>query len=208
MVKIDIIGTRHKDIKYNKELANLLTSNIYDVIAHEMCSYRYKNNSNDIEIIDLSNDFKGELTTKSIIRASSFSVLNNILLDYKITNKLTGENDFKTCMKVAKYRKIPLALIDKDIRNTVDGFDELSFKEFYGDFLLPIFSPFNKYKNIDTKLNETILKERNKYMSRNIEKLSREYNRIACVVGEAHLDGIKRNLNNENINTIRIKNNI
>lgn len=202
MAKVDLIGVNHYGKESNIKLANLLLSEYYDVICHELCRHRFDNMFDDIgdlKVIDMSDKFEGEISFRGKIRSSIFSFLYSFSLNYRFASKFAKKTDIATCANISSHRETPLILIDKDIRHILSKFENLKFKEFYLDFLS---RSFRKTKDVgesrqkieSTELGEQLIDNREKYMAENILKVSENYKNVACVVGAAHLEGLSNKL--------------
>jgi pheromone shutdown protein TraB len=205
MTKIDLIGVNHYSQKSNNKLSSFLLSNYHDVICHEICNYRFNNidmKNNNLNIIDMSDEFNGNINIKGKIRTSLFSFLYKFSVSYDLAKKLAGSKDIETCINIANRKKVPLALIDKDIRNLLEKFENVSFREFYCSFLSNSFNRLKNPENARSKIEKTsigkeLLESRENYMSRNLKILSNEYDRIGCVVGSVHLEPLANRLDSD-----------
>lgn len=120
-----------------------------------------------------------------------------------------------TAYNKAKELMIPVACIDMDSTYIVNKiWNELSFKEkiilflsLFSSIFIPKRKIKNEVENLDSKnfvdelgkafpkMKELLIDKRNEYMVNNISILLENYDKILAVVGEGHVEGIEKLLN-------------
>ncbi len=217
--KIYFIGTSHISINSVNEVKSFIKNNKPDMVAIELDHLRYisinsKENSKGISFKDIRYiGFKGYL----------FGIIGHYV-QKKIGNMVGVDpgSEMITAIDLCKEHKIPLFLIDQEIKITLKRLSKLmTWKERFTIVYDIIISPFRRniegvdFKKIDlrkvpdSKFIETmmfimkkrypsfyksLIDERNKVMAKNLYRIKQDNPNklILAIVGAGHIQGIKK----------------
>lgn len=210
---ITVIGTAHISQESINEVREKILELKPDVVAVELCESRYRATleQKNVPIFEL------------IKNKNSFVLIANILLSF-LQRKLGEEVGVKpgkemlTAIDTAKEMNARVALIDRDVRITLDRalakmgfFEKLRvLKEMLAAFALSkeevekemqemkkegqISSILEDFKSISPSMFEVLVKERDAFMAHALLKLQKDFKNIVAVVGAGHKKGIEEYL--------------
>ncbi len=195
-----ILGTSHIAQQSIEEAKDTIALESPDIIALELDLPRFK------KLMSKQKESKIPRLGKGFL----FNLIG-VLVEKYLGNKVgtSPGDDMKSAINAAKKNKIRIALIDQDIRITLQKLSkEFSWKEKLTLVKEIILAPFAKQKiKIDlTKVPEkklinkmitdlkkkypslykVLIDDRNKVMANNIKKLMKEYKKILVIVGAGH----------------------
>jgi pheromone shutdown-related protein TraB len=214
--EIILVGTAHVSKKSVELVKKSIEEEKPDLVAIELCKDRYK---------ALVNKKKWDETeiTKVIKSGKTHLFLLQLLLtnfQRKIGDELGIKpgSEMLKAIKIAKENKIPVKLVDRNVRITLKrAFNLMSLKEKFKllfSFVSGIFSSeeideetIEKMKESDVltemmedlgkeipSIKKVVVDERDTYIASKI--LSSKKKKILAVVGAGHVSGIKKNLEN------------
>jgi len=146
----------------------------------------------------------------------------------KIAKKYGTEvgSEMLTAVETAKTINAKLAFIDKDASKIISEFwNKMTFKERAKLIFALVTSVFVRKKRIEKELEKfeendefymesfgkefptaktILIDDRNVYMAESIIKLNEKYDDIVAVIGDGHVEGIKRLLQTPDVETIRL----
>jgi pheromone shutdown-related protein TraB len=210
---IHIVGTAHVSKESVEEVRKTILERRPDVVAVELCRARYDGllDQRDIPVLDL------------IKSGNSLLFVINMLLSF-FQRRIGDEMGIKpgkemlVAMETAEELGSKIALIDRDIKITLSravgnmGFwekirlgkelflglftsgDEVNIEDLKKDEnLVDILKGF---KGVAPSLYNSLVKERDAYMSSKLIDLSKDHENIVAVVGAGHKRGIEEYLKN------------
>lgn len=218
---IFIVPTSHASKQSSNEVSSAIENIDPEAVAIELDHkriQRFNDDNFDTQKTSMIESFKKSkgMPIKSRITFSFMSYMQSKIISQ--TNVDILGLDMKTGYDEAVKRGIPVALVDRDISDTFNRFNEsISNFQFIKTFLLfivgyiqivflSIFSN-NDNSSLDTEdidvkksidilekylpsLKKVLIDERNEYISNNIEQMSKQYESIVLVIGAAHEPGI------------------
>ncbi len=212
---ITVVGTAHISQESINEVRKKILELKPDLVAVELCESRYKGllEQKDVPIFEL------------IKNKNSFVLIANILLSF--LQRRLGEKvgvkpgkEMLTAIDTAKETNAKVALIDRDVRITLDRalvkmgfFEKLRvLKEMLTTFALSkeelekemqgmkkegqISSILEDFKSISPNIFEVLVKERDAFMAYTLLKLQENFKNIVAIVGAGHKKGIEEYLSN------------
>lgn len=222
--RITVLGTAHVSQASADQVRNLLEGDEYDAVAVELCQSRYKTLLSPDSFLDM--DLGQVIRQRKVFRVVAILILGGY--QQRIAERLGVEPgiELKEAVSLAKQRKLPLAIIDRDIG--------LTFKRLYGSLSwwrkLLLFNTlvaslfyteeisvkeverikqgrtleavFEQLPMSVRNIKNVLLDERDGYMAAKIKQFvnADKPNSLLAVVGAAHLPGIVREL--EQTNTV------
>lgn len=231
--RIILIGTSHIAENSVKEIEEAIERYSPEVVALELDTHRFKNLMNEDKEKDKG---KKKSSYKSISELGAFGYMFAQVAGFvqkKVGAKVDMEPgiDMKSAYLKARENKVPVALIDIDIRKTLKKLSNLSFFKKVGLAGSIFFKSFKKeYRDVldfDLKsvpddevvvkmikileketpeLHRILIDDRNHYMVSRLLKLRENHNgNIIAIVGAGHVDGmgklLERRLSIKNIPT-------
>ncbi|MCB9370293.1 TraB/GumN family protein [Candidatus Woesearchaeota archaeon] len=217
---IILIGTSHVSKQSVQEIQQTIEANKPSVVGIELDIGRLRQLLSDKEQksnAKTNRYMRQELGTTGYLFAKLASYVQK-----KVGNSLGIEPgvDMKAAYLTARDAKIPVALIDIDIRKTLKKFSNLSFTKKVGFATKLLTTGFKKkYRqelSFDPKqgvpsaekiakmlkvvqkevpeLYKILIEDRNKYMSEKLQELSQKHpnETIIAVVGAGHLEGMEK----------------
>ncbi len=210
--QVFILGTSHVSEEAKNKIIFYFNSLKPQIVAVELDRERAFALENDVE---RKNNFFSMMKEYGFF-ATLFFFIGSFV------QKTIGEKlDFKagsemlTAIKLSKENNIPIALVDKNIKDTFNSFKNIPFKEKIKLFYFAITGKFydKNIKSLDLKkipsdeivekiikvfkkdfpvFYDVLIESRNKYMSSNVLRLLEYYNKIFLIVGKGHVEGIKK----------------
>ena len=206
--KIVIIGTSHISPESIREIDRAIKEEKPDCVAVELDAGRLHGllKKEPISLSAIS-----EIGFRNFLVAKIFSMIQRYL--GRKTGVMPGE-EMLTAVKSASEMKADLALVDQDIRITLERMKTIPFTEkvklFFSFFRkidteekfdlrkVPVERIVEKVldelREISPTLYEVLVEERNRYMAKRLFDLSHRYKKIIAVVGIGHKKGILRDL--------------
>lgn len=208
--KITLVGTAHVSEKSVREVQQAIDELKPDVVAVELCQARYMALKGEVE----------ETSIKDVIKSGNvYLLLMQYLMAYvqrKIGRELGVEPgaEMLAAIDAAEERNIQIALVDRDIRITMQRFwGKMKFREKLkmlfaiiesivgigeeeieidsitdGDIVSQLIEELRRYS---PSAAEVLIDERDAYIANQLLHLR---GNIVAVVGAGHLDGIRRHL--------------
>lgn len=209
--KVTLVGTAHVSEESVEDVSDAINEVSPDLVAAELDEDRYSSLKNE-------SGWKEMKTAEAIRDGKASLLLFNLLLSV-YQRKIGMEKGVKPgaemleAVETAEEEGIEYALIDREIQETISRLrSELSFFQKYmlaASFLLEKFDGedlntedlkqedvmdqlVSEFEDRFPELKQVLLDERNSYM---VERLKeREFDHAVVVVGAAHLDGMKEQL--------------
>lgn len=215
--RVYILGTAHISAQSVKDVHNLIKEKKPDVVCVELCPSRYK------AMLDPQRWKKLDIV--QIIRERKLYLLMSSLF-LSIFQKKMGENtkikpgmEIKTAIEIARKKKIPLELVDRDIQITLkrawQGIGYFRKMTLISEILAGLFFSVqiepeeiekmkqkdileDMFQNLPPRygfIKKILVEERDRYLAQKINDTVKKYpkaKRIAVVIGAGHLAGIKK----------------
>jgi len=202
---VKIIGTSHISPESVEKIREVIRREKPDCVAVELDPRR-------LELLlkgerDVSFSTAKEFGFKTYLFAKLASVIQKNL--GKKTGILPGD-EMLSAVNEAKKLGIDVALIDRDIRLTLEKLKTLSFREKIGLIKSMLFSvvsgdfeidkvpdkklvqrALNELKETSPKLFSILVTERDEHMGIALNQLKNHYENIVAVVGAGHKEGVK-----------------
>ncbi len=215
--QIHLLGTAHISSESVREVENAVRSGHYDAIAVELCQSRYQAMfaSQDLEKADLLTLIKQGKLPQMLLQVLLASYQER--LARQVETPLGAE--LKAAVEEAKANNLPVLLIDRDVRTTLQRVRQAN--NFWQNFQLlglliaGIFEKQEISREEVEKLKEgdmlnhalkdmadsqpaiyrVIIQERDQYLSYKLQQVanSENYQHILAVVGAGHVPGIQEN---------------
>lgn len=220
--RIILVGTSHISKNSILEIKDVTKKYKPDVIGIELDTRRFKS------LMSETKEEKKVSNYKKIKELGTFGFLFAQVAGFvqkKVGGKIDVEPgvDMKGAYEVAREHKIPTALIDLDIKITLNKLSKISFFKKIGLISSILFKSFKKeYKellNFDLKnvpedevvikmieilkketpvLYKVLIEDRNKYMVKRLMELRTNHSGyIVAVVGAGHVEGMSKLLKKE-----------
>lgn len=212
---ITLVGVAHISEESLREVEDKIRALKPSVVAVELCESRYKGlmQERKVPILQL------------IRNKNSIMLLANVLLPF-LQLKLGEEVGVKPgremlrAVELAKEGSIPFALIDRDIRVTLQrAIAKMGFLEklrVMKELIMTLgvsreeiekeISKVNEedgleevlrdFKNLSPGIYEVLVRERDAYMARNLLNLEKKFSNVLAVVGAGHMKGIQEYIAN------------
>ncbi len=222
-IKVYIIGTSHVSEEAKNKIILSFLEYKPEIIALELDRERAYALEHNIEN---KNNFFSLIKEFGLFATFFFYIGRLIQKSLGEKLKFKAGSEMLEGIKIGKTYNIPIALVDKNIKDTFKSFKKIPLKEKIKLFYFMFRGKFydEELKSLDLKkipsdrivekiiftfkkdfpiFYDVLVESRNKYMSRNIIKISRQFKKILLVVGKGHVEGIKKILEKEK--NIKIK---
>ncbi len=168
-------------------------------------------------------DFKRALALLEKKHVKSQNLFYSLMakLQNLIANKygVKAGNEMLAAIKTGYEMNIPIIYIDKDAGEIINRlWKEISIVKKFRLIIASFFSLFIRKRKVEEEIKKfeknpdefmekieenlpevkkILIDERNEYMANNLKKALKEYDKVLAIVGEGHISGIKKLLENE-----------
>lgn len=218
---ITLVGTGHV-FDLSQILLNILEQRQPDIVCIELDKQRY--NAMMRKRMDPEIDKKARKNVPIAYKLLA-KFQDNIAEKYGVV----AGDEMLTAINYAQSRQLPLAFIDMDAQNLFARmFKSMPLSEKFKLFLMGFGGFFVNKKNIEKELSKfeedfdsyikqigdkfptikrILIDERNKYMSRKLMELDKEYDTAIALVGDGHVPGMSKLLRSKGVKLeiIRLK---
>jgi pheromone shutdown-related protein TraB len=216
MGEIRIVGTAHVSQKSVDEVKIAIDNFKPDIIAIELDEGRYRGLKQQQKNPEIEEILEAKNFTELLIQWILAYIQRKIGMDVGVD----PGSEMKAAIAEAEERKIPLAMIDRDIRVTLNRFwssmpileklkmfsslitslvtlgkdNDINIDELSGeDFVHSAMTEFHSFAPCGAN---ALITERDAYMTHKLIALSQSHNKILAVVGAGHKKGIENYLTN------------
>ena len=220
---IILIGTAHISEESVREVRNAIETYKPDIVAVELCQRRY-------DSISKKDKWENTPVTALIRSNNAYFMLAQTFLSSiqrRLGEEYGVEPGSEMCaaMQEAEKNHLPVALVDRDITITLKrawrlmgirekirvvweflkamiGYDEEELEELDLKELMKqdvITQMMEEFSKIAPSASKVLISERDEYIAQKIHEESKK-GKVVAVVGAGHLNGIKKHLQNEQLN--------
>ncbi len=222
--EVFIVGTSHVSEEAKNKIVNAFFTFKPNIVAVELDKER---------AYALEHNVERENNFFSLLKEYGFFATLFFYIGSFVQKTLSEKLDFKAgsemleAIKVSRDNNVPVALVDKNIKDTFKSFKRIPFREKFRLFYFAITGKFydKDFKSFDLKkvpsdeivekvistfkkdfpvFYDVLVESRNRYMSMNVLRLLEYYDKILLVVGKGHVEGIRNILEKKSKGKINI----
>lgn len=220
--RVAILGTAHVSEASRREVCACIESGAYDAVAVELCASRHKAITDPESLANM--DLWQVIRERKVFAITALLVLGGCQQRLAERLGVDAGAEMKEAVRLAGERGLPLVLIDREVGLTLKRLyhgvawwrrpallSGLFAGLFHGDEITEadvenakhgetLETAFRHLPFLGDEIQRTLVRERDLYMAAKIRKFvsGREPGTLLAVVGAAHLDGLRRELADEN----------